>query len=90
MYGTLYRVRFYPPFGYSTLYKEYNLTRFNHQKNATPESLPERLLVLDAFALRRFRSCLDRFRAVSTQHKARMSPVNRVLAQQYHGCIKST
>ena len=31
-YGTKYRVRFYPPFGYSILYKEYYLTRFNHQK----------------------------------------------------------
>ena len=35
-YGTQYRVRFYPPFGiFSILYKEYNLTRFNHQKNTT-------------------------------------------------------
>ena len=25
-----YRVRLYPPSGYSILYKEHNLTRFNH------------------------------------------------------------
>ena len=31
-YGTQYRVRFYPPFGYSFLYKEYNLTGFDNQK----------------------------------------------------------
>ena len=31
-YGTQYRVRFYPAFGYSMLHKECNLTRFNHQK----------------------------------------------------------
>ena len=31
-YGTQYRVRLYPPFGYSILYKEYNLARFNSQK----------------------------------------------------------
>ena len=31
-YGTQYRVRLYPPFGYRILYKEYYLTRFNHQK----------------------------------------------------------
>ena len=30
-YGTHYRVRLYPPFGVC-LYKEYNLTGFNHQK----------------------------------------------------------
>ena len=29
-------IRLYPPFGYSILYNEYNLTRFNHQKNSTP------------------------------------------------------
>ena len=29
-YGTHYRVRLYPPFGYSILYKEYYLTEFNH------------------------------------------------------------
>ena len=29
-YGS-YRVRLYPPFRYSSLYKEYNLTGFNHQ-----------------------------------------------------------
>ena len=34
-YGTQYRVRLYPPFGYSILYKEYDLTRFNHQNNTT-------------------------------------------------------
>ena len=28
-YGTHYRVRLYPPFGYRILYKEYN---FNHQQ----------------------------------------------------------
>ena len=33
--GTQYRVRVYPHFGYSILHKEYNLTRFYHQKNAT-------------------------------------------------------
>ena len=33
--GTQYRVRIYPPFGYSILYEEYNLTRFNHRKNTT-------------------------------------------------------
>ena len=27
------RVRLYPPFGYSILHKEYNLTRFNRQKS---------------------------------------------------------
>ena len=31
-YGTHYRVRLYPPFGYSISYKDYNLTGFNHQK----------------------------------------------------------
>ena len=31
-YGTQYRGRLYPPFGDSIVYKEYNLTRFNHQK----------------------------------------------------------
>ena len=32
-YGTQYRVyNFISSLGYSTLYKEYNLTRFNHQK----------------------------------------------------------
>ena len=30
--GTQYRVRLYPPLGYSMLYKEYYLTRFNHPK----------------------------------------------------------
>ena len=34
-YGSKYRVRLYPLFGYSILYKEYYLTRFNHQKNTT-------------------------------------------------------
>ena len=34
-YGNHDRVRLYPPFGYSILYKEYNPTGFNHQKNAT-------------------------------------------------------
>ena len=34
-YGTQYRVRLYPPFGYSILYQEHNLTRCNHQKNTT-------------------------------------------------------
>ena len=34
-YGTQYRVRLYPPFGCSVLYKEYYLTRFNYQKMAT-------------------------------------------------------
>ena len=34
-YGTQYRVRFYPFLGYSILYKEYDLTRFNHRKNTT-------------------------------------------------------
>ena len=34
-YGIQYRVRLYPPFGYSILYKEYYLTRLNHQKNTT-------------------------------------------------------
>ena len=28
-------VRLYPPFGYSILYEEYNLTVFDHQKNTT-------------------------------------------------------
>ena len=28
----IYRVRLYPPFGYSILYKVYDLTGFNHQK----------------------------------------------------------
>ena len=32
-YGTQYRVRSYPPFGYSILYKESYLTRFNHKKH---------------------------------------------------------
>ena len=32
-YGTLYRVRLYPRFGYSMLNRGYYLTRFNHQKN---------------------------------------------------------
>ena len=31
-YDTQYRVRSYLPFGYSILYKEYNLTGFNHEK----------------------------------------------------------
>ena len=31
-FGTQYRVRFYPPCGYSGLYKEHNLFGFNHQK----------------------------------------------------------
>ena len=31
-YGTHSRVRLYPPLGYNILCKEYNLTRFNHQK----------------------------------------------------------
>ena len=31
--GTQYRVRLHPPFGHSILYRDYNLTRFNHQKN---------------------------------------------------------
>ena len=30
-----YSVRLYPPFGHSFLYKEYHLTRFNHQKSIT-------------------------------------------------------
>ena len=30
-----YRVRLYPPFGYRIFYKEYNLTGFNRQKNAS-------------------------------------------------------
>ena len=35
-YGThYYRVRLYPPFGYSILYKEHNLTVLNHQKSTT-------------------------------------------------------
>ena len=34
-YGTQYRVRLWPPFGYSILYEEYYLTEFNHQKKAT-------------------------------------------------------
>ena len=34
-YGTQYRVRLFPPFGYSMLYKEHNLTRFNHQNSTT-------------------------------------------------------
>ena len=34
-YGTHYRARLYPSFGIKYFYKEYNLTRFNHQKNAT-------------------------------------------------------
>ena len=34
-YGTHYRVRLYPPLGYSILYKGYNLTGFNHHKNPT-------------------------------------------------------
>ena len=33
--GTQYSVRSYPPFGYSIPYKEYNLTGFSHQNNAT-------------------------------------------------------
>ena len=40
-YGTHYRVRVYPPFGYSILYREYNLTRFNHQRNTTQVWCPE-------------------------------------------------
>ena len=42
-YGTQYRVRLYPPFGYSILYKEYYLTRFNHQNNNTQMNLGFRL-----------------------------------------------
>ena len=34
-YGTRYRTRLYSPLGYSILYKEYVLARFNHQKNTT-------------------------------------------------------
>ena len=34
-YSTHYKVGLYIPFGYSILYMEYHLTRFNHQKNAT-------------------------------------------------------
>ena len=34
-YGTQYRVRLYPPLRYSVLYKEYDITRFNHLKNTT-------------------------------------------------------
>ena len=34
-YGTQYRVRLYPPLGYSILYKEYDLTGFNHQESTT-------------------------------------------------------
>ena len=44
-YGTQYRVRLYPPFGYSILYKEYNLTRFNHQKNTTLVLMLEEILL---------------------------------------------
>ena len=41
-HGTQYRVRIYPTFGgiYSILNEEYNLTRFNHQKNTTHLGLP--------------------------------------------------
>ena len=42
-YGTQYRVRLYPPFKYSILCKEYNLTRLNHQKNTTQLS-PKRTI----------------------------------------------
>ena len=37
-YGTQYRVRFYPPFGYVFFSKEYNLTGFDNQKYATHKS----------------------------------------------------
>ena len=43
-----YRVRFYLPFGYGILNKEYNLTRFDHEKN-TQES---QVLGLKGFGLR--------------------------------------
>ena len=35
IFCTQYRVRFYPPFGYSILYEDYNLIRFDHKKNKT-------------------------------------------------------
>ena len=37
VYGTQYRVRLYPPFGYSILYTEYYLTGFNHPKTLNPK-----------------------------------------------------
>ena len=37
---TQYRIRLYPPFGYSILYEEYNLTWFNHQKKDYSLELP--------------------------------------------------
>ena len=40
-YGTQYRVRLSSPFGYSILYKEHDLTRFNHQPNPTHLDYPE-------------------------------------------------
>ena len=39
--STQYRVRLYPPFGYSILYEKYNLTRFNHQKITTHLNIPD-------------------------------------------------
>ena len=50
-YGTQYRVRLFSPFGYRILYKEYDLTRFNHQQNIThldpaPMDLRLRTLVM--------------------------------------------
>ena len=41
-YGTQYRVKLYPPFGYSILYNDYNLTGFNHQKKRHSSGNPLR------------------------------------------------
>ena len=43
-YGTQYRIRLYPPLEYSILYKEYDLTRFNHQKNVIQMEITVELL----------------------------------------------
>ena len=51
-HGTQYRVRLYPPFGYSTLYKEYYLTGLNHQKTLLTSTG-----VVSLFSRQRIMSC---------------------------------
>ena len=45
VYGTQYRVRLYPPDGYSILYTEYCLTGFNHPKTLNPKPKPQTLIL---------------------------------------------
>ena len=46
------RVRSYLPFGYSTLYKEYYLTRFNHQKTLHKSTITSNLVGQDDFGMK--------------------------------------